>query len=163
MPLQLTISCSSKSRLVLTFLVLPFWYLLTQVVPDIFRKRSKTFVCVCVCIFVPTAWLLSLWQHNVITSLHVTALETVLHFCTFLLNLHFDLEPDYIIRKPMKHRFQRCIVPTEIFSTFRAQVEYISRVQYVILPIQTNGTECAQTHKSENIISASFTPFTWRI
>ena len=28
MPLPLTISCSSKSRLVLTFLVLPFWYLL---------------------------------------------------------------------------------------------------------------------------------------
>jgi len=36
MPLPLTISCSSKSRLVLTFLVLPFWYLLTRVVPDIF-------------------------------------------------------------------------------------------------------------------------------
>jgi len=29
MPLPLTISCSSKSRLVLTFLVLPFWYLLS--------------------------------------------------------------------------------------------------------------------------------------
>jgi len=46
MPLPLTISCSSKSRLVLTFLVLPFWYLLTQVVPDIFQKSSKTVVCV---------------------------------------------------------------------------------------------------------------------
>jgi len=31
----LTVSCSSKSRLVLTFLVLPFWYLLTRVVLDI--------------------------------------------------------------------------------------------------------------------------------
>ena len=50
MPLLLTISCSSKSRLVLTFLVLPFWYLLTQVVPDIFQKSSKTVVCVCVCL-----------------------------------------------------------------------------------------------------------------
>ena len=29
-------------------LVLPFWYLLTQVVPDIFQKSSKTVVC-CVC------------------------------------------------------------------------------------------------------------------
>ena len=48
MPLPLTISCSSKSRLVLTFLVLPFWYLLTRVVPDIFQKSSKTVVCVCV-------------------------------------------------------------------------------------------------------------------
>ena len=48
MPLPLTLSCSSKSRLVLTFLVLPFWYLLTRVVPDIFQKRGITVVCVCV-------------------------------------------------------------------------------------------------------------------
>jgi len=48
MPLPLTVSCSNKSRLVLTFLVLPFWYLLTWVVPDIFQKSSKTVVCVCV-------------------------------------------------------------------------------------------------------------------
>jgi len=48
MPLPLTISCSSKSRLALSFLVLPFWYLLTRVVPDIFQKSSKTVVCVCV-------------------------------------------------------------------------------------------------------------------
>ena len=47
MPLPLTISCSSKSRLVLTFLVLPFWYLLTRVGPDIFQKSSKMVVCVC--------------------------------------------------------------------------------------------------------------------
>jgi len=50
MPLPLTISCSSKSRLVLTFLVLPIWYLLTRVDPDIFQTSSKTVVCVCVCI-----------------------------------------------------------------------------------------------------------------
>ena len=47
-PLPLTISCSSKSRLVLTFLVLPFWYLLARVVPDKFQKSSKTVVWVCV-------------------------------------------------------------------------------------------------------------------
>jgi len=46
-PLPLTISCSSKSRLVLPFLVLPFWYLLTRVVPDKCHKSSKTIVCVC--------------------------------------------------------------------------------------------------------------------
>ena len=55
MPLPLTVSCSSKFRLVLTFLVLPFWYLLTRVVPDIFQKSSKTVVCVCVCVLMPTA------------------------------------------------------------------------------------------------------------
>jgi len=47
MPLSLTVSCSSKSRLVLTLLVVPFWYLLTRVVPDKFQKSSKTVVCVC--------------------------------------------------------------------------------------------------------------------
>jgi len=31
--------------LVLIFLVLPFWYLLTRVVPDKFKKSSKTIVC----------------------------------------------------------------------------------------------------------------------
>jgi len=50
MPLPLTISCFSKSRLVLLFLVLPFWYLLTRVVPDRFQQSSKTVVCVCVCV-----------------------------------------------------------------------------------------------------------------
>jgi len=50
MPLPLTISCSSKSRLVLTFLV----------VPDIFQKSSKMVVCVCVFSIVVTCtvWLL---------------------------------------------------------------------------------------------------------
>jgi len=52
--------------------------------------------------------------------------DTVLHFCTFLLNPHFDFEPDYIVRKPRQRRFQQYIVRTEIFSTFHARVEYIS-------------------------------------
>jgi len=34
MPLPFTISCCSKSRLVFTILVIPFWYRLTRVVPD---------------------------------------------------------------------------------------------------------------------------------
>ena len=42
MPLPLTISCSCKPRL-----VLPFWYQLTQVVPDKIQKSRKTIVCVC--------------------------------------------------------------------------------------------------------------------
>jgi len=40
-----------RCRLALTFLVLPFWYLLTRVVPDIFQKSSKTVVCMCVLLF----------------------------------------------------------------------------------------------------------------
>jgi len=50
MPLPLTVSCSSKSKIGFTFLVLPIWYLLTRVVPDKFQKSSKTIVCVCVCV-----------------------------------------------------------------------------------------------------------------
>ena len=46
MPLPLTISCSSKPRLVLPSWFLPFWYLLTLVVPDKFQKSSKATVCV---------------------------------------------------------------------------------------------------------------------
>jgi len=40
---------------------------------------------------------------------------------------HFDLEPDYISRKPIKRRFQRYMVLTEIISTFHAWVKYISQ------------------------------------
>jgi len=48
------------------------------------------------------------------------------HFCTFLHNPHFDSEPDYVVRKPRKWRFQWCIVRTEIFLAFHTRVEYIS-------------------------------------
>jgi len=44
MPLPLTISCCSKSRL-----VLPLWCRLTRVVPDKIQEGRKT-VCVCVCV-----------------------------------------------------------------------------------------------------------------
>jgi len=49
MPLPLTISCYSKSRLVFTFLVLPFWCRLTRVVPYKIQEGHKMVVCVCVC------------------------------------------------------------------------------------------------------------------
>jgi len=44
MPLPLTVSCFSKSRL-----VLPFWYRLTRVVPE----KGPLNGCVCVCVIVP--------------------------------------------------------------------------------------------------------------
>ena len=56
MPLPLTISCSSKSRLVylpwFIFLVLPFWCRLTRVVPERIQEGSKTVVCMCMCMCV---------------------------------------------------------------------------------------------------------------
>ena len=45
MTLPIIICCSSKSRL-----VLPFWFWLTQVVPDKIQKGRKMVVCVCVCV-----------------------------------------------------------------------------------------------------------------
>jgi len=59
--------------------------------------------------------------------------------CTFLLNPHFDLEPGYIIIKPMKHRFQRYIVHGETLSTFHTQSNTFLSKQYVIPTIETNG------------------------
>jgi len=53
----------SKSRLVLTFLVFPFWNLLTRVVPDIFQKSSKMVVCV-VCVQSKTACVLQANQQR---------------------------------------------------------------------------------------------------
>jgi len=52
MPLPLTISCSSKSRL-----VLPSWCRLTRVVPDKIQEGRKMVVCVCVyvCVCVSAA------------------------------------------------------------------------------------------------------------
>jgi len=44
LPLTVTISCSSKSRLVLPSWFLPFRYWLTQVVPDKIQKSHKTIV-----------------------------------------------------------------------------------------------------------------------
>ena len=48
----LTIFCSSKSRLVLPFLILPFYCWLTWVVPDEIQEGHKTVVCVCACVCV---------------------------------------------------------------------------------------------------------------
>jgi len=48
MALPLTISCSSKSRMVLPFMVLPFWCQLTWIIPDKIQEGHKMVVCVCV-------------------------------------------------------------------------------------------------------------------
>jgi len=96
--------------------------------------------------------------HYVITSPRVTACccdeaktsDTVLHFCKFLFNPHFDIETDYIFRKPTKRCFQRCIVRLEIFLTFHTRVEYNTS----FLPFKPMGLSVHRyAHKSENIIS----------
>jgi len=50
----------------------------------------------------------------------------VLHYSKFLANPNIGLEFDCIFEKPMKCRFQRCIVHTEMLSTSHAWVKCIS-------------------------------------
>ena len=55
-----------------------------------------------------------------------------------------DIELNCIFGKPMKRRFQRCIVHTEKLSTFHARVEYISVKNYAIetiAPVMANNTK----------------------
>ena len=63
----------------------------------------------------------------------------------FRVNPHFDLEPDYIIRKPLLHRILRYIPHREILSTFHTRVENRSvpwSVRHVAIEI--NGAEFTQ-------------------
>ena len=48
----------------------------------------------------------------------------LLQFCTFLLKPNVDLEPDFIIRKSIKRRFQQYLVRTEISSTFYRRIHF---------------------------------------
>jgi len=79
MPLSPTVSCSSKSRLVITFLVLPFWCLLTRVVPDIFQKSSKTVVCVCACVLYNVLWGIQTWIYKSAPQTASRSAELFLH------------------------------------------------------------------------------------
>jgi len=44
-------------------------------------------------------------------------------YTKFRINPHIDLEPDYIIRKPLLHSILRYIPRREILSTFHTRVE----------------------------------------
>jgi len=65
-----------------------------------------------------------LWRHC--RRVQKNSSETVLTFLYISSQPHFDFEPDYVVRKPRKWRFQWCIVRTKIFLAFHARVEYIS-------------------------------------
>jgi len=63
------------------------------------------------------------------------AMEVLRLFCyifarEFLFNPHFNLEPDYIIRKGNRHRIQWYTVRTEIPPNFHIRVECISQRHY---------------------------------
>jgi len=103
-------------------------------------KRYCVYIYICLVIVAITTQRYNLASRRGLTACccdEAKRSETVLHFCTFLLNPHFNLEPDYVIRKPIKRSFQRLPVRkySQLFSNFTIRP-----------PIQTNGTECAQTH-----------------
>jgi len=56
---------------------------------------------------------------------HIACFFTVT-FVYIHFNPHFDLEPDYIVRKPIVHRIQRCNLSSEILSTFHIWVDHRS-------------------------------------
>jgi len=59
-------------------------------------------------------------------------------FALCMANPNIVLELSCIFEKPMKRKFQRYLVRTEIPSTFHAQVEYISVTKY---GIENNGSK----------------------
>jgi len=105
MPLPLTISCSRKSRFVLPLLVLPFWYLLTQVVPDKFQKSSKTVVCVCVTYY-PCHLTGRMFSSAICLSVCLLARHTILAFHTSVcLSVHPSVtlvDSDHIVQQKLK-------------------------------------------------------------
>jgi len=65
------------------------------------------------------------------TVVAAVAMDVLRLFCyifapEFLFNPHFDLEPDYIIRKRIRHRIQQYTVRTEILPIFHRRVDYRS-------------------------------------
>jgi len=80
MPQPFTISCSSKSRL-----VLPFWCQLTWVILDRIQEGRKMCACVCVCWVIPFHTLcLSVFTQN--KCIHVPRTN----YCQLLQNAHVE-------------------------------------------------------------------------
>jgi len=68
-----------------------------------------------------------IWPPRSVALLLLSHCRCCICFVTFFLfNPHFDLEPDYIIRKAIRHRIQRYTVHAEILSTFHTRVKCIS-------------------------------------
>jgi len=63
-------------------------------------------------------------QRSVIAPVTVEVLRLFWYIFAheFLFNPHFNLEPDYIIRKGIRHRIQRYTVRTEILPIFHTRV-----------------------------------------
>jgi len=76
----------------------------------------------------------------------------LLHFCQLLSNPSINLKLEYIFGKPMKRRFQRCTVHTEISPTFHARVKCISVTKYAIETIGPMGANNPKIHVDLHLI-----------
>jgi len=74
-------------------------------------------------------------QRSVIAPVAVEVLRLFWYIFAheFLFNPHFDLEPDYIIRKGIRHRIQRYTVRTEILPIFHTRVDKRSMRHFCIV------------------------------
>jgi len=81
----------------------------------------------------------------------------LLHFCTFLTNPHFDLNPDYIIRKPIKRRSNNLKYGNIVNFSHTSRIHF-SANNTSFRPFKPTGLSAhrnikqtdTQTHKSEN-------------
>jgi len=80
----------------------------------------------------------------------------------FLFNPHFDLEPDYIIRKPPLRRIQRYILRREILSTFHTRVDNRSICHFCILFISKLPLPLRRSPPKSSTPLPSPTPLTTR-
>ena len=99
------------------------------------------------------------WQCSLAAAMAIAMLRVLCYIFVykFLFNAHFDLEPDYIIRKPIVHRIQRCILRREILSTFHTRVDYRSVRHF---PIEKNRAQIPKNARNHarNCPSCKFTP-----
>ena len=76
----------------------------------------------------------------------ILRVSTVTFFANCSQTPRIDLKFEYTLGKPMKRRFQQCIVHTEILSTFHARVEFISVTKYAIETIGPMGANDPKIH-----------------
>jgi len=69
----------------------------------------------------------------------------------FLFNPHFDLEPDYIVRKGIRHRIQRYTVRTEILPIFHKRVNRRS-VRHFCIVFTPKLPLCLRRSPPKNLI-----------
>jgi len=74
------------------------------------------------------------WRRSLAAAMAITMLLVLCYVFVhkFFFNAHFDLELDYIIRKAIRHRIQRCNLHREILTTFHTRVDHRSVRHFLI-------------------------------